>query len=318
MDLVSIQSMDKVDESVPSASPSVVSKHDHRHRDTIIGSSIGAAAFLMIAVIVAILLIRTRRRKKGREGSQSQYITAQHEDSVELPDLTSTQEIGNNSLIWPFREAPDNGVVELPERISPSEDHRQSSRASHMSRPDGHTLQSGRGSQLNTPSGQGDPRRIHLSTTISRSSRADTASSTGTSGIETVIFASPMSEDFDLEGASITTSNTKAAIFSSYMRKPLDLNRSLPPTPISESPQWSPAVATFNRGSTFREQPLKTPTNSPTIISAFASPRYPVSSFFLRGRLPVGLLLDNAKFIDSTVTRGPRRPEPPANLREGW
>ncbi|KAL8791774.1 MAG: hypothetical protein Q9195_005650 [Heterodermia aff. obscurata] len=318
MDLVSIQSLDETHESVPSASASVVSRPDHRHRDIIIGATIGAAAFLFLFVIVTMLAMRMRRRKKSREGSQSQNVTTQHEDSVVPPAPIPMQEIGNNSLIWPFREVADNGVVELPEKNTPSEDHSQSSRASHLSRPDAHALQSRRSSQLNTLSEHGDPRRIHLSTTLSRSCRANTAPSTGTSGIETVIFASPMSTDFDLDVTSIAASNTKAAIFSSYLRKPLDLNRSLPPTPISESPQWSPAVANFNRGFSFREQPLKTPTNSPTIISAFASPNYPISSFFPRGRLPVGLLLDNAKFVDSTLTRGERRTERSTNFREGW
>lgn len=315
MDLVSIQSTDKTHESGPSASPSAVPNHDHQHRDIIIGASIGAAAFLLLVVTVTILVIRMRR-KKIREDSQNEHVTTQHEESVE-PASIHTQEIGNNSLIWPFREAPDNEVVELPERNSPS-NHSRSSRASGRPRSDAYTLQSRRGSQLNKPSEQGDIRQIHLSTTMSRSVAANNAPSADTLGIETVIFAAPRSGDFDLDVASISTSNTKTAIFSSYMRKPLDLNRSLPPTPISESPQWSPAVAKFHRGSSFRERPLRTPSNSHKIISAFTSPRYPISSFFPRGRLPVGLLLDNAKFNDSTLTWSTRRSEPRANSREGW
>ena len=302
MDIVSIQSTDKAPEPGP-ASPSAVPSHDHRHRDIIIGSSIGAAAFLLLVVIATILAIRMKPRKKMRKGSRNEHVTTQHE---EPPASISRQEIGNNSLIWPFREVPDNEVVELPE--GNSSNHSQSSRAS---RP--YALQSRRGSQLNTPSEQGNLRRIHLSTTLSRSFVINRAPSTDDLGIETVIFAS---KDFD-DVASIATSNTKTAIFSSYLRKPLDLNRSLPPTPISESPQWSPAVAKFNRGSS-REHLLGTPTNSYKIISAFTSPRYPISSFFPRGRLPAGLLLDNPKSNDSALTSSTRRSESRANSRAGW
>ena len=258
-----------------------------------------------------------RRRTKSQENSQNQH---PHEKFVEPPASAalSTQEMGNNSMIWPFREVPDSTIVELPDRTSHSDDNSQSSRSSRVPRPNAPALQSRRSSQLSTLSETGDLRQIHLSTTMSRSIRANSAQSTSSLGIETVIFASPRSEAFDLEVASIATSNTKTAIFSSYLRKPLDLNRSLPPTPISESPQWSPAVARFNRGSSFREHPLRTPTNSHKIISAFTSPRYPISSFFPHGRLPMGLLVDNAKFKDSTLTRGTRQSEPPANAREEW
>ena len=319
MDIVSIQSIDKAHESGLAASPLVPPEHDHRHRGIIIGASIGAAAFLLIVVTGTILAIRMRRRHrtKVREESQRPHV---YEGSVEPPGPVgiSTQEIGNNSLIWPFREVPYNGVVELPERTSPSDNHSQSSRASRILRPIAYALQGRRDSQLNTPSDMRDLRRIHLSTTMSRSSRANNPSSVGTLGTETVIFTSPKLEDFDPEVASITTSNTKKAIFSSYMRKPLDLNRSLPPTPISESPQCSPIVARFDRGSSSQEHPLKAPTNSYEIMSAFTSPRYPISSFFPRGRRPVGLLLDDARFNDSTSTWGTRHPKPPTKLREGW
>ena len=317
MDLVSIQSTDTAHESSPSASPSVARKHDYQHRDIIIGASIGSAAFLLLVITVAFLIRMRRHRTKSRDDSQSQHA---YEKPVEPPASTalSTQEIGNNSMIWPFREVPDNGVVELPDRTSPPDNSGQSSRASRLPRPDACALQSRRGFQLNILSGIGDLGQIHLSTTMSRSIRANSAQSTSSLGIETVIFASPRSEDFDLEVASIATSNTKTAIFSSYLRKPLDLNRSLPPTPISESPQWSPAVAKFNRGSSFREHPLRTPTNSQKIISAFTSPRYPISSFFPHGRQPVGLLLDNAKFNDSTLAWGTRHSGPAANSWKGW
>ena len=321
MDLVSIRSIDEAHEpgpsGSPSGSPSVTPKHSHRHRDIIIGASVGAAAFLLLIVVMSILVVRLRRRRtKVREESQSRHV---YEKSVEPPTSAEipTQEIGNNSMIWPFREVPDNGVVELPARTLPSDDDSQSSSAPRTPPPDPSVLQIGPSSQLNTSLDMGDPRRIHLSTTMSRSSRANNSPATSTSGIETFIFASPMSEHFDLEVASIATSNTKTAIFSSYMRKPLDLNRSLPPTPISESPQLSPAVASFNRGAP-RGHPLRTPTNSHRMVSPFTSPKHPISSFFPRGRLPVGLLLDDAKFNDSTFTWGIRRSEHPANPREGW
>ena len=39
---------------------------------------------------------------------------------------------------------------------------------------------------------------------------------------------------------SVRSSNSKPEIYSAYTHGPIDLNRSLPPTPISETPMVSP------------------------------------------------------------------------------
>ncbi|KAL8822363.1 MAG: hypothetical protein Q9191_006901 [Dirinaria sp. TL-2023a] len=70
------------------------------------------------------------------------------------------------------------------------------------------------------------------------------AGNLSSASVESVIDASNRPRDSGSEVKSNVTSNLEEAIYASYMRKPLDLNRSLPPTPISESPQMSPTVAT--------------------------------------------------------------------------
>lgn len=76
----------------------------------------------------------------------------------------------------------------------------------------------------------------------------DIVTSDGSSTMQMVLALSAQHIDnVDQDDASDVTSNLEAQIYSSYLRKSLDLNRTLPPTPISETPQSSPAVADFNR-----------------------------------------------------------------------
>ena len=324
IDLVSIQSIDKTNEVIPSpsvSSPAILA-HDHRHRDIVIGASVGAAVSLFLVIIAIFLAIRMRRRRtQKREASQIGYDNTKPYDDkpVELHASAGirTQEIGNNSLIWPFREVPENGVVELPDEDSPSDDHVLSSGASNIPLSDEVALQNRRSSQLISTSDMRNLRRTHLSTPMSRSRRANSAPSKGTSDFETIIFAGPQSEDYDQEVASNTTSNTKAAIYSSYLREPMDLDRSLPPTPISESPQLSPLTANFIQGSSSRQRPLRTRAGSAKSIFEITSPKYPVSSFFPAGRRPVGFLFANAQVTNSTSVWGPGH-SGPATSRNGW
>ena len=324
VDLVSIQSIDKTDESVPgpSASPSVVLGHDHRHRDIVIGASVGAVVSLFLVIVAIFLAIRMRRRRtQKREASQVRYDNTKPYDEKPVELLASVgvyaQEIGNNSLIWPCREVPENGMVELPDEDSPSDDHILSSRTSNIPLPDEVAPQNRQSSQFITTSDMRNLRRTHLSTAMSRSRRANSAPSNGTSDFETMIFACSQSEDFDPEVDSITTSNTKTAIYSSYLREPLDLDRSLPPTPISESPQDSPLNANFIERSSFRQRPLIIPAGSDKSIFTITSPRYPVSSYNPPGRRPVGFLFANAQVTNSTSVWGPGHSRP-ATSQKGW
>ena len=194
-------------------------------------------------------------QSRGRKQAQIRLecdSSGRHEPLVE-PQVSanvSAQEIGINSLIGDFREAPDNVIVELLARDPPNVGNDGTSRTSETDSRAGHELSIRRGSRIYLHTDATSSGRIYLSTGILRDSRTGNPSHFDTSGIENVVPASHNLEGSEMEVDSIATSNIEAAIYSSYMRKSLDLNRSLPPTPISESPQGSPVAVKFKRVNT--------------------------------------------------------------------
>ena len=205
-----------------------------------------------------------RRRGGKQEESRLACHSLAHDEPPVEPRASadiSTQEIGNNSLIGDFREVPDSGMIELFAGKSPSAGDDAISRALDTDSRFRHEQSIRQGSQVDSHTSAARSGHIYISTRISRNSRANNTSTFDTLGVENVIFASDRPEDPGPEVESIATSNLEDAIYSSYMRKSLDLNRSLPPTPISEGPQMSPTTAKPNPEASLREHPLREKTN---------------------------------------------------------
>lgn len=294
MDLVPILPKDSVPSNL--AVPFTDEKPSYLRRNVIIGTSIGVALILAIFILMVLVIVRRKRHQAERDKVRIEYDDTNHQgSSMPIHSLakSSTQEIGNNSMIWPFRDVHGNGLAELLGRHSPSDvddvDLRQSNNAPAAT----HESNCHRSSQAVVQRESACNVRIYLSTEISRRSWTNDTSSPGTSAIETVIFASGQSRDHEPEVASIASSNLEAEIYSSYMRKPLDPNRALPPIPISGGSQESPAVAAFNRGSSFRERPQVIETEIRESSSAFVSSAMPISAYFSNERLVLDSMFAN-------------------------
>ncbi len=174
--------------------------------------------------------------------------------------------IDNNSMIGPLYELPDRAkIAEMSEVLPPVPHEMRTSHSSHVM------------VQLRTANSC----EIFAPTKIPRKSWISIASSDrvlGATCVETVTSASVKRQEVNMDRASIVNSNKKAERDSLYTRTPLNLNKSLPSTPISESPQASPVVAKYNDGSPFcrRPQIVKIPARDSG--SAFVSPEMLVST----------------------------------------
>ena len=188
-------------------------------------------------------------------------------------------EIGYNSMVEPFRELPDSAKarVELLNEQTPSGSCIEISEMPEVLPPISHELRADRGSHVMVQTRTADRWKIFTSTKISRKSSTSLALSDRATYVETAISTSPMQRRGISRGrSSIDTSNPEAEIYSLYTRKSLDLNRSLPPTPISESPKISPVLAEFYVPSSFYQRPQMAKVSARVSMSAFDSPARPV------------------------------------------
>lgn len=189
------------------------------------------------------------------------------------------REIDHNSMVEPFRELPDSAkaTVELLNEHSPSGSGNEICEMSEVLPPVSHELRADGGSLVMQQTRTASSCNIFTSMKTPRKSWMSLASSDGAACVETVISASPQQrKEVSMTRASIGSSNLEAEIFSLYVRKPLDLDSSLPPTPISESPQISPILANFQVRSSLCQRPQMVNVSAHGSMSAFNSPARPV------------------------------------------
>lgn len=228
-----------------------------------------------------MILVLRKKRSRTKESAATQLA----DNSTECPPFpavprapiaTSAQEIGNNSMIGPVREMPDSGRAELLVEHYPS-----GRRNGVLGMPGvmpciAHELRTARSSQLMLRTSKPDYGQNFLSRRIAREGCTGVASSDVTSIAESVESVPDCRKDLDHDIASSVTSSLKVEIYSYYLRKPLDLNRSLPPTPISESPQRSPKVAKLKQGPSPQQGPPMVKASTRRSWSACVSREMPV------------------------------------------
>ena len=156
--------------------------------------------------------------------------------------VESAQEIDSKNMVEPIRELPDSAkaTVELLNEQAPSGSGNEIPEMPDALLHDSDELQTSRGSHVMVQIRTANTCKIFTPSKIPRKSWTTIESSDGSPCIETVIFALAQRESPIINSPSTIHSNLEAEIFSLYRRKSLDLNRSLPPTPISESPQVLP------------------------------------------------------------------------------
>jgi len=240
----------------------------HVPRSVVIGASIGVVSFLLLIFLGIIFATRRKRRAKGQVVNDKVKSPTLPREPRALIISSRPREIDHNSMVGPVRELPDSGRVELFDDHSPTAPGNEVSETSQALPPVAHELRSHRSSQVMIQLRTANTSNIFKSTRISRKSWTSVTSSNSTPRVISVLAQHRV---FDADGASVVTSSLEAEIYASYMRKSLDLNRSLPPTPISESPQISPVVVNFDKTSSFKQRPRIFQAPSSVSMSAFLS-----------------------------------------------
>ena len=235
---------------------SIIEAPNHSRRMAILGTSIGSGVLVLLVLIASILVIRRNRRRTRQQANiglnhNSTWLREPFQDP-RPSTISFTRELDDNSNIGLIPEIPDTGVAELLDELfhemslsAPDHARRHSSGIIPQV---SHELRTNRSSQVvvrpRAPS-NGPFCKVN---DVPRKRCKDIVTSDGASTMQMVLVLSAQHIDHvDQDDASEVTSNLEAQIYSSYMRKSLDLNRTLPPTPISETPQSSPAVVDFNR-----------------------------------------------------------------------
>ena len=247
---------------------------------------------------------RSRRLRQQREDNAS-------EPSNTTPDvrpltIDSIREIDNNSMVGPFRELPDTGMTELPGPQSLQAARNSILETAVSPRPTVHELRTHRSSQEKVIVMKGRSHIDKTSTATQPRSQSHISASTRNSArrpIRSIKTQTAVSTQKSDSRSSIDSISLKTAIYASYMRKPLDLQRSLPPTPISESPMVSPLAHRFTgtASSRLRSQsvgiappvPISAVTPRPKLVS-----RYSVIRAAHRDR-PRGLSLAVTRSVSS-------------------
>ncbi|KAL9100992.1 MAG: hypothetical protein Q9163_003697 [Psora crenata] len=208
--------------------PSATAMASHISREAIIHASVGATGFvLLVVLVIALFLFRKRLQKNKKQVDASSPEASTLPPQPNIWAICSLREIGNNSA--------GNEIFEM------SEAH-----------PIVHELRTKRSSKERFMIPAGGTSKIFMSTKISRKSALGVGSTDGTPYAETVISAS--AQQSMIRKSTDTSSNLESEIYGLYMRRSLDLNRTLPPTPICESPMVSLVAPTSDNRSSFHQR----------------------------------------------------------------
>lgn len=285
---------------------SATSVRGQRSHKTIVVASTAVAVLVFILIIAGAFYFYVRRRylrlRKQREADASEPST----DTQDVRPLTigSVREIDNNSIVGPFRELPDTGMAELRTEHSPPASHNSVLETAVLPRPILHELRTHRSSQEKVviKNARGHIQKTSITTQpMSRSHTSAIISAQGVAFPTKTVTATPTQRSDPRN--SIDSVTLKTAIYASYMRKSLDLNRSLPPTPISESPMVSPLAQRFTKTASFRLRSQSVATAPLAPVSAvIASPklvsRYSITRATHRNQ-PRGLSLAVTRSVPS-------------------
>lgn len=257
---------------------SISSPSNRRNHNVVIGSNVGPAVFLLLAVFAITYCFRRSQRK-----SQKQSEAAVLKASMSVQGLgnlgdPSIREIDDNSMVGPVRELPDTGkselrnvqssggsenvTLEMPKPISASLHEMRTQRSSQeMLMIEASRATRCKGLEPCKPL-QGDSSKFH---------------SKGSKSVFTYLISASNRES--IARSSTDSVDVKTQIYASYIRKPLDLNRSLPPTPITESPMISPITPRFTKNSAAHERSQSVGAASPLSAMTPIKPRGAVSIY---------------------------------------
>lgn len=212
---------------------SLASTESHSGRTIKMGVSLGVIAFSLLSLIAVVLAMKKKKKKKEKCNHHDRERNHDTLDFTE-PQQQSIQEISMDSLIGPHRELPDSGRAELLDVAKPSGSGNEVSELSGPSEPVAH--------ELVDPFA---PAAYELMTHGTSEGRSMIQNHNARNKY-TIFVANDMArESWTRIGTSTDDPRVETTICS-QKSKTVDVDRSLPPTPISESPQVSPVIANFS------------------------------------------------------------------------
>lgn len=255
----------KFEEDLPAqivAHPSVKTITEPR-RGKIIGASVGTATGL--TALIFILIIATRKGRSTASGNSKSSKIAFPELPNGLKTPNSIHEIDNYSLYWGYREIMGTEKAELLDEKWPSGSGKIiQEMPPHSPAPAMYELMTSRhflGSSMIRSPNSLNRFAVFASTGTLREGRTSSDTKKEPSR---VVSLSPRHVSSQRRSFRPRWLKVDRPLPSPSRGQPLDLNRSLPTTPISESPQISPAITSFSSRFTIRDY-LSTSSNRTSV-----------------------------------------------------
>lgn len=217
-------------------------------RGEIVGASVGTATCLLVMIFIIIFAIRKGRGKLSKKNKSS--IIRATELFNDLKTSKKPHELDNNSLYWGFQELLDTGKAELLDQNWPSGSGNKIQEMPTLA-PVVYELMTDRNSPGSSVIQNPNSRKrsaVFLATGVSRKACTSFDASGDHPRINTVVTSSPRRNQ-----SHRNLLNPDRPLSSPLQCQPLDLNRSLPTTPILESPQVSPGVTNPSSAFTIRD-----------------------------------------------------------------
>ena len=251
--------------TTPLANATTESKHSTRiSRGTVVGASVGTAMCFLVLTFVLIFITRKRRSTASRQKKSGSLGSLEPPNGIGISN--TIYEIDNNSLYWGHREIPDTGKAELLDRNWPSGSGRTIQEMPPHSPAE---LMTSQNSPKNSVA-QNAKSLNNLGTLVSKKRSKENWTSSGEAErfphIESPILSSLRRPSSQRRSSHHTSRNPDRRSLYPLRHWPLDLNRSLPKTPISESPQTSPFATSFSSRFTIRDY-LYTQSNRTSVVS---------------------------------------------------
>ena len=281
IDIPSMNTTASPRESIPSRNTTALPRGSSPvSKKSTIGLSLGTMTGALLLLFVLIFAIRKWR---GRGQTPRKHYL----DDVEVSN--SVHEIDNNSLHWGFRELDDSGKVELLDKQWPSGSGKNiQEMPPHTPPPFIYELRTGRSltnrslisaSRLSDSTNKRTARELY-----SRSDNSEKFSS-----IKIIELASARQISSRRRRSRPPNLKVNRTVRSSLQCQPVDFDRTLPTTPISESLQSSPVVIGFPNRFTISDYVYDASKRTSVALSnlitkpakVFARPRYARSSDLL-------------------------------------
>ena len=197
-----------------------------------IGIGVGSTIAFCLSLLALFLTVKKWRKTRGEKHEGVAAPRVESPEKSVAADVSRTQEIGINSYVGPYRELPDSGRVELAPNVSAS---------TNVGQPSGPIMAAM--NELDEPS----PPIANELMNLQAFNEGSMIQNRNAKNKYKIFVSTNMSRQSWRSGGSQVEGPRIETTISSRRPKRYDVDRSLPPTPISESVQASPIRADFNQ-----------------------------------------------------------------------